>query len=248
MSVLTSSAGYPARTRKSLMWVTAPGTDVFDATFWRKNFESDSIKDMPAAWKTKAAYSSGVLSGAISLQALRTWPVENKTFYLIKLFPLENVINYKRKKLYCNLYSRRPTLLVFIMVSKSWTMFLSDSRLLHLLYINRLIFAFLNRCLHLSRSADIFSAKITGNFAWTVVNNNVSSVNFPLPLPALSTHIQWVAPLIWHLALPALPNFQLKAGPGPVIIIHVLILAPCNPQKPLYFMDPLDEARPLCCT
>lgn len=217
------------------MWVTVLGTDVFDATFWGKNFESDSIKDMPAAWITEAAYSSGILSGAISLQALRTWPVENKSFYLIKLFPLENFINYKRKKLYCNVCSRWPTLLVFIMVSTSWTMFLSDSRLLHLLYINRLIFAFLNRCLHLCRSADIFSAKIPGNFACTVVNDNGSSVNFPLPLPALSTCIHWVAPLIWHLALPTLPNFQLKADPGPVIIIHVLILAPCNPQKPLFY-------------
>lgn len=47
--------------------------------------------------------------GAISLRALVTWPVENKkSFHLIRLFPLENSINYRRKLLHWNICSRWP--------------------------------------------------------------------------------------------------------------------------------------------
>lgn len=60
--LLPASAGHPTSAGQTLMWVAVLGTDVFGATCRGKSFESDSIKEMPAAWQTRAASSSGILS------------------------------------------------------------------------------------------------------------------------------------------------------------------------------------------
>lgn len=80
------------------MWVAALGTDVFDATCRGKNFESDSIKRDASCMTNQGRLVLRNSAGAISLRALKTRPVENKkTFHLIRLFPLEDFINYRRK-------------------------------------------------------------------------------------------------------------------------------------------------------
>lgn len=94
--------------------------------------------------------------GAISLCALETWPVENKkSFHLIRLFPLENFINYRRKLLYWNICSRWSRTSCYFLLSLFYFFvftffFPSDLCWSYLKYVSRLLLTYIYECIPLS--------------------------------------------------------------------------------------------------
>lgn len=77
-------------------------TDVFDATHWEESLKATPLKTCQLHAKPGPPSSS-----SRAFFSVETRSVENKeSFHLIRLFPLENLINYRRKLLYWNICSR----------------------------------------------------------------------------------------------------------------------------------------------